>query len=166
MGSFIHISCKMVFYICISNCSSMGNFVILLLKESTVFLMTSGSTLSIIPANSSLVVAKFVGFIFRTLSNIHILIQYAQIIQYTIQYTQIRNDWRQGSDIKIIGSPDAMAWFLQSDSTAHKIEQFLESSSVYVTASPRNQLFPGISSPFRESGESLKWISSKLGIVT
>ena len=32
-----------------------------------------------------------------------------------------------------------------------------------VTANPRNQLFPGISNPFRLSGESIKWISSKLG---
>ena len=35
--------------------------------------------------------------------------------------------------------------------------------AIYVTASLRNQLFPGISSPFRESGGSLKLISSKLG---
>ena len=37
---------------------------------------------------------------------------------------------------------------------------------VYVTANLRNQLFPGIFNPFRESGESLKWISSKLSLVT
>ena len=31
---------------------------------------------------------------------------------------------------------------------------------VYVTANLRNQIFPGIPNPLRESGESLKWISS------
>ena len=30
----------------------------------------------------------------------------------------------------------------------------------------RNQIFPGIPNPFRESGESLKKISNKLGLVT
>ena len=39
-------------------------------------------------------------------------------------------------------------------------------SYIYVTANLRNQLFPRISSPLRETGESLKQISSKLGLVT
>ena len=36
---------------------------------------------------------------------------------------------------------------------------------IYVAANLWNQLIPGISNSFRESGESLKWISSKLGIL-
>ena len=36
---------------------------------------------------------------------------------------------------------------------------------IYVTANPRNQIFPGISNPFKESGESLKWISSKSNLT-
>ena len=36
---------------------------------------------------------------------------------------------------------------------------------IYVTANPRNQLFPGISNPFRESEESLKWIFSKSNLT-
>ena len=34
---------------------------------------------------------------------------------------------------------------------------------IYVTANLWNQLFSGIPNPFRESGESLEWISSILG---
>ena len=40
---------------------------------------------------------------------------------------------------------------------------------IHATANLRNQLFPGISNPFREPGESLKLIFSrlgKLGLVT
>ena len=37
-------------------------------------------------------------------------------------------------------------------------------SSIHVTANLRNQIFPGIPNPFRESGESLKLISSKSNV--
>ena len=34
--------------------------------------------------------------------------------------------------------------------------QFLYNRNIYITANLRNQIFPGIPNPFRESGESLK----------
>ena len=37
--------------------------------------------------------------------------------------------------------------------------------SVYVIANLRNQIFPGIPNPLRESWESLKWISSKSNLT-
>ena len=33
--------------------------------------------------------------------------------------------------------------------------------NTYITANLRNQIFPGIPNPFKESGESLKLLSSK-----
>ena len=46
-----------------------------------------------------------------------------------------------------------------------KLETIEISICIYVTANLRIQIFPGIPNPFRESGKSLKWISSKSNLT-
>ena len=65
--------------------------------------------------------------------------------------------------INNVNNPSSLAKLFPAASNPTNASNRVFSNTIYVAANPRNKLFPEISNPFRESGESLKLIFSKLG---